>query len=229
MHESMKRLLVAAGTDKKSKIARDLNVGPSTVTNWAKRGISKEGALAAAELYKTDANFLLTGVTPDKNKTDNLDFTGNTTPSLYPDGDNFKIVPMDKVRRVPVLNYVQAGEFCEYFDDAIADMFEVIIGDYPPHVHWVIIEGLSMTPDFNPGDLILVDPDTQPSPGDYVVAKKAGENAVTFKKWRPRGFDDDGVEYCELVPLNPDFPIIDSRHTPFTICGVAVEHKKKLK
>ena len=229
MHESMKRLLVAAGTDKKSKIARDLNVGPSTVTNWAKRGISKEGALAAAELYKTDANFLLTGVTPDKNKTDNLDFTGNTTPSLYPDGDNFKIVPMDKVRRVPVLNYVQAGEFCEYFDDAIADMFEVIIGDYPPHVHWVIIEGLSMTPDFNPGDLILVDPDTQPSPGDYVVAKKAGENAVTFKKWRPRGFDDEGVEYCELVPLNPDFPIIDSRHTPFTICGVAVERKHKLR
>ena len=229
MHESMKRLLVAAGTDKKSKIARDLNVGPSTVTNWAKRGISKEGALAAAELYKTDANFLLTGVTPDKNKTDNLDFTGNTTPSLYPDGDNFKIVPMDKVRRVPVLNYVQAGEFCEYFDDAIADMFEVIIGDYPPHVHWVIIEGLSMTPDFNPGDLILVDPDTQPSPGDYVVAKKAGEDAVTFKKWRPRGFDDEGVEYCELVPLNPDFPIIDSRHTPFTICGVAVERKHKLR
>ena len=146
-----------------------------------------------------------------------------------PDGDNFKVVPMDKMRRVPVLNYVQAGEFCEYFDDAIADMFEIIIGDYPPHVHWVIIEGLSMTPDFNPGDLILVDPDTQPSPGDYVVAKKAGENAVTFKKWRPRGFDDEGVEYCELVPLNPDFPIIDSRHTPFTVCGVAVEHKKKLK
>ncbi|MCC3307500.1 S24 family peptidase [Psychrobacter sanguinis] len=144
-------------------------------------------------------------------------------------GDNFRVLPMDNVRRVPVLNYVQAGEFCHYFDDAIADTFEIIIGDYPPHVHWVIIEGLSMTPDFNPGDLILVDPDTQPSPGNYVVAKKAGENAVTFKKWRPRGFDDNGVEYCELVPLNPDFPTIDSRHTPFTICGVAVEHKKKLK
>ena len=229
MHESMKRLLMAAGTDKKSKIARDLNVGPSTVTNWTKRGVSKEGALAAAELYKTDANFLLTGVTPDRSKTDNLDCTESTIPSLYPDGDSFKVVPMDKMRRVPVLNYVEAGEFCEYFDDAIADMFEIIIGDYPPHVHWVIIEGLSMTPDFNPGDLILVDPDTQPSPGDYVVAKKAGENAVTFKKWRPRGFDDEGVEYCELVPLNPDFPIIDSRHTPFTVCGVAVEHKKKLK
>lgn len=229
MHESMKRLLMAAGTDKKSKIARDLNVGPSTVTNWTKRGVSKEGALAAAELYKTDANFLLTGVTPDRSKTDNLDCTESKIPSLYPDGDNFKVVPMDKMRRVPVLNYVQAGEFCEYFDDAIADMFEIIIGDYPPHVHWVIIEGLSMTPDFNPGDLILVDPDTQPSPGDYVVAKKAGENAVTFKKWRPRGFDDEGVEYCELVPLNPDFPVIDSRHTPFTICGVAVERKHKLR
>nr|WP_241877978.1 S24 family peptidase [Psychrobacter sp. PraFG1]UNK04384.1 S24 family peptidase [Psychrobacter sp. PraFG1] len=135
---------------------------------------------------------------------------------------------MDNVRRVPVLNYVQAGEFCHYFDDAIADTFEIIIGDYPPHVHWVIIEGLSMTPDFNPGDLIwsIQTPSLHPV---IMSLLKAGENAVTFKKWRPRGFDDNGVEYCELVPLNPDFPTIDSRHTPFTICGVAVEHKKKLK
>lgn len=146
-----------------------------------------------------------------------------------PDGDNFKVVPMDKVRRVPVLNYVQAGEFCEYYDDAVSDVFEPVIGEYGAHVYWVIIEGLSMMPDFNSGDMVLVDPDIQPTPGDYVIALRNGHKEVTFKKWRPRGFDDDGVEYSELVPLNPDFPVIDSRHAPFAVCGVAIEHKKKLK
>ena len=209
-----------------------------TQNELAKKASSKQAVISDIENGRNKNSSALydiaiaTGVNPNwllRGKGERFELQSNTTSYVYPDGDNFKIVLMDKVRRVPVLNYVQAGEFCEYFDDAIADMFEVIIGDYPPHVHWIIIEGLSMTPDFNPGDLILVDPDTQPSPGDYVVAKKAGENAVTFKKWRPRGFDDDGVEYCELVPLNHDFPIIDSRHIPFTICGVAVEHKKKLK
>lgn len=108
-------------------------------------------------------------------------------------------------------------------------LVEPVIGEYGAHVYWVIIEGLSMMPDFNSGDMVLVDPDIQPTPGDYVVALRNGHKEVTFKKWRPRGFDDDGVEYSELVPLNPDFPVIDSRHAPFAVCGVAIEHKKKLR
>lgn len=61
MDASMVRLQEVAGTDRKSKIALDLNVGASTVTNWAKRGVSKEGALSAAEKYNADANYILNG------------------------------------------------------------------------------------------------------------------------------------------------------------------------
>ncbi len=61
MHASMKRLQEVAKTDKKSDIARDLNVGASTVTNWTNRGVSKEGALAAAEKYNANANYILNG------------------------------------------------------------------------------------------------------------------------------------------------------------------------
>ena len=135
-----------------------------------------------------------------------------------------------KLRRVPVLNYVQAGEFCEYYDDAIADEHEPTYGDYPENIYWVVIEGLSMVPDFNPKDMALINADLQPSAGDYVIAKKAGSKAVTFKKFRPKGFDEaTGKEYYHLVPANPDFPIIDSRYVDFEICGVAIEHKTKLK
>lgn len=134
-----------------------------------------------------------------------------------------------KVRRIPVLNYVQAGEFCEYYDDAIGDSFELTYGDYPPNVYWVVIEGLSMTPDFNPKDMALINADLQPSAGDYVIALRAGDKKVTFKKYRPKGFDENGKEYYHLVPSNPDFPVIDSRYVDFVICGVAIEHKTKLK
>lgn len=144
-------------------------------------------------------------------------------------GDNFRRAPKERVRMVPVLNYVQAGEFCEYHDAAIADEEEPVNGDYGPNVYWVIIEGLSMFPDFHPKEYVLIDPDIQPVPGDYVVALRHGEEKVTFKKWRPRGFDESGVEYFELVPSNPDFPVMDSRRTPFNICGVAIEQKRKLR
>lgn len=71
MNASLERLYEAAGTNKHTVIAFDLNVGASTITNWGKRGISKEGALKAAEKYGTNANWLLTGDT----KTSSTKFT----------------------------------------------------------------------------------------------------------------------------------------------------------
>lgn len=59
MHDSMKRLQEVARTSRNSEIATDLNVSASTVTNWSNRGVSKEGALAAAKIYGADANYIL--------------------------------------------------------------------------------------------------------------------------------------------------------------------------
>ena len=70
MDPSMARLQEVAGTTKKSKIALDLNVGASTVTNWSNRGVSKEGALAAAEKYEADANYILNGSPATNNSKD---------------------------------------------------------------------------------------------------------------------------------------------------------------
>ncbi len=145
--------------------------------------------------------------------------------------NNVKMVLDSAIRYAPVLNFVQAGTFCQYHDDAIVDEYEPVIGEgYGERVYWVIIEGDSMNPDFMSGELVLIDPDIQPNPADYVLAIKDGEKATTFKKWRPRGFDENtGEEYAQLIPSNPDFPIIDSRYTPFNICGVAIERKQKLR
>ncbi|MEK6203302.1 MAG: XRE family transcriptional regulator [Psychrobacter sp.] len=146
------------------------------------------------------------------------------------DGDNFKKIQEKSVRRAPVLNYVQAGEFCEYHDEAISDEFEPVIGDAGDNVYWILLEGDSMEPDFKSGELVLIDPDMQPNPADYVIALRKGEKKVTFKKWRPRGFDENtGEEYSQLIPSNENYPIIDSRFTPFSICGVAVQRNQVLR
>lgn len=87
------------------------------------------------------------------------------------------------------------------------------------------IDGQSMTPDFNPGDRVIVDPSLTPRPGDFVVAKN-GRDEATFKRYRVRGVDSEGREVFELVPLNPDYPTISSDTQPVKIVAVMVEHRR---
>lgn len=81
-----------------------------------------------------------------------------------------------------------------------------------------------MNPVFNEGDLVIIDPDESPRPGDYVVASNGGDEA-TFKKYRPRGIDENGQEVFELVPLNEDYPPMHSDRQHIEIIGVMVEHR----
>jgi len=85
-----------------------------------------------------------------------------------------------------------------------------------------------MEPEFQAGDVIIVDPNIQPRPGDFVVAKLDGEEKATFKKYRDRGSDQDGTRVIELVPSNPDYPTlrIDSRN-PGKIIATMVEHRRR--
>lgn len=85
-----------------------------------------------------------------------------------------------------------------------------------------------MEPEFKEGDIIIIDPEVAPSPGNYVVAKNSEEEA-TFKKYRPRGVNEKGEHYFELVPLNPDFETMRSDHQSITIIGTAVDHVRRLR
>lgn len=201
---------------KEKKLARDalglkIGVSKTSIKNWEddENPPKLEHLQAMADYFGCSVEYLTDG-------------TG--------DGDNFKKIQEKPVRRAPVLNYVQAGEFCEYHDEAISDEFEPVIGDAGDNVYWILLEGDSMEPDFKSGELVLIDPDMQPNPADYVIALRKGEKKVTFKKWRPRGFDENtGEEYSQLIPSNENYPIIDSRFTPFSICGVAVQRNQVLR
>lgn len=138
-------------------------------------------------------------------------------------------MPMAEVnsRRVPLISYVQAGALAEKNPiEAFDGSLEYILTDLDvsQHTFALRIEGDSMEPDFKAGDVIIVDPEVEPTPGEFVVAKNGGTQA-TFKKYRPTWIDPLGCQHFELVPLNDDYPVINSDHQPLTIIGVMIEHR----
>lgn len=154
-------------------------------------------------------------------------------PKYWLDQNRSTIQTVKTVRTVPVLTWVKAGLFHETGELQYDETEPVYDEEYPQNVYWLTVKGDSMLPRFHEGDLILIDPDRQPSVGDFVIAIKLDanggyEDAMTFKKYR-EGFDEKLCQnYCQLVPLNEDYAIIDSRHTPFEVRGVVLERKEKL-
>lgn len=223
MDPSMVRLQEVAGTNKKSKIALDLNVGASTVTNWSKRGVSKEGALAAAEKYNADANYILSGMSGKPSVSDlraQIQKIQSTTalPSIdTPEGT--KKVPVDygMSGQMPVISWVAAGSFSDVMPVTIDDAIEWI--DRPsnlsPRAFGLIIEGRSMWPEFKPGEIIYVEPNISPlelKDGALVVIHCNDDKQATFKQL----IIGDNPEDMYLKPLNPDWP--DQKIVPMGEC-----------
>lgn len=61
IHDSMARLFKVAETTKRKDIAKALKLELPTVSNWVTRGVSKEGAIKASEVYGVDVNYILHG------------------------------------------------------------------------------------------------------------------------------------------------------------------------
>lgn len=131
-------------------------------------------------------------------------------------------------KRIPVLSYVQAGLWTESqeirgYDGGMSYLLtDECCSD---STFALVIEGDSMTPKFNDGDRIIVDPDIYPVPGDFVVARDDVKNETVFKKYRPTGVDVHGNDIYELVPLNDDFPTLRSATGKLHIIGTMIEHR----
>lgn len=134
-------------------------------------------------------------------------------------------------RPIPVISAVQAGQLKDMENPySPGDGYSIEYTDQKLS-RWafaVEVEGVSMTPMFQPGDRLIVDPDVAPQPGDYVIARN-GSDQATFKKYRPRGIGANGEMIFELVPLNDDYPVMRSDTEHLIVIGVVTEHRKKLR
>ncbi|MBD8531473.1 MULTISPECIES: LexA family transcriptional regulator [unclassified Massilia] len=154
----------------------------------------------------------------------------DTTSSKVPFDENVVPAPMG-LRPVPVISSVQAGALRDMetpYQPGDGYAYEYTDQDLSAWAFALDVEGLSMAPDFRPGDRIIVDPEISPNPGDFVIARNGSEQA-TFKKYRPRGIDAAGNMVFELVPLNDDYPTLRSDTEQLTVIGVVTEHRKKLR
>lgn len=104
---------------------------------------------------------------------------------------------------VPLISNVQAGMFKEFVDNNFPDdgEHERIATGVPVNRHTFALRVVndSMEPEFKEGMILIVEPELDALPGDYVIAKNSHEE-TTFKK-----LVKDGADWY-LKPLNPAYP-----------------------
>lgn len=107
--------------------------------------------------------------------------------------------------QVPLISSVQAGMYKEFIDNLLQSgdgKYERISTTVPikRHTFALRVTGDSMEPKFTDGMVLVVEPDMEPNPGDYVIAKN-GSAETTFKQ-----LIKDGADWF-LKPLNDRYPI----------------------
>ncbi|CAM3161895.1 XRE family transcriptional regulator [Legionella anisa] len=114
---------------------------------------------------------------------------------------------------VPILDYKQAidpAAFIQKIKEEVDTKVEFIpvstavsdsIGKHAFALH---IKDESMMPEFRINDVIIVDPDTNPKPGDFVVALIEGDQEVIVRKYKQLSASREVREF-ELIALNDDW------------------------
>jgi len=126
-----------------------------------------------------------------------------------------------KLSRIPLISWVQAGDMAESYNPyqpGEADEWVEPGVAARRHTFALRVRGDSMSPEFQDGAIITVEPDMQWETGDYVIAQN-GDNEATFKQIIVDGKD------IYLKPLNERYPIkpIGDAH----IVGVVREQIKQ--
>lgn len=125
--------------------------------------------------------------------------------------------------KVPLISWVQAGEFRDandQFQPGYADNYVETTVTVGVHTFALRVKGDSMEPNFPDGVILIIEPDLDYQPGDYVIAKN-GDHEATFKQ-----LIKDGADWY-LKPINNRYPIKPLGTS--TIIGVVREAIQKLR
>lgn len=143
---------------------------------------------------------------------------------------NVELVDLRKSDRVPLLSWVQAGEWSdtsESFLPGDADEWLYCPVPHSESTYALKVQGFSMfnpasSPSFYENDIIFVDPQREAINKSLVIARKQIDDKVTFKQL----IIEDDVIF--LRPLNPDWPEKVIQLTDDSvICGVVIAKLEK--
>lgn len=135
---------------------------------------------------------------------------------------NVEPATLPTTRQVPLVSWVIAGKWEEVCDSyQPGDAAEWIETDVKgANVFALTVKGDSMEPEFQDGDIIIVNPHIKPDHNDYVVVRNE-EDEATFKQLKK--FGKERV----LHPLNPKYEDIRLSETvQYKIVGKVVQKIK---
>lgn len=208
------RIRAIRGERLQRAFAERVGVSVQAVSQW-ERGItnpSRENLKTIASKFDVELDWLL-----------------KDEPELA-DDDGLRQISRARSRIAPLLTTVQAGHWTEISESAPVSaqtkIFE--LAEFPSGDAFALeIVGESMEPQFERGDVVIIDTGVRPLPGDFVVAKLNNQNDATFKKYRVLGANAAGNQIIELVPMNADYPTLTiSEHNPGSIIGTMIEHRR---
>lgn len=216
MHETAKRLLevgTEAGAKDFTEIAKSFGGSDQSATNWKTRGVPKAVIINAAAVFGVEARWLAEGVgnkylvKTSANRPIQRDLLLSS--DIQPPVDDAVSEPSNIEQapalrgKVPVISFVQAGEFVEVVDNFQPGEAEEWTDATCPVNRYTFalrVVGDSMEPDFPAGTILIIEPELSPEPNDFVIAKN-GDGEATFKQ-----LTKDGGDWY-LKPLNSRYPI----------------------
>lgn len=181
------RIKEAQGSMSKAQFARELGVTGASVTQWldgTTKSLKGPVAVKMERLTGYRAEWIVSGRLPKK-------------------AENVEQGP-DVRGTVPLLSDVQAGMYREFVDNFHPGDggIEAVPTTVPINQHTFALRvvGDSMEPRFTAGMILIVEPEMEANPGDFVIAKN-GDEETTFKQ-----LIKDGADFY-LKPLNERYPI----------------------
>lgn len=201
---------LAASGLKANEFALRVGVSEPAVSHWLSgrtKSLKAEVAQSVARVTGFRVDWLINGRGP---KTDVME----------------NVTPAKSQGRVPVISWIQAGEFSEVLD--IFHPGEAVSWADAWHTnpsatsYALVVEGDSMTNasgsrSFPEGTTLIVDPEAAAKPGDFVIAKDVVNQRATFKQLMT-----DGARYY-LKPLNPAYPTIEIDDPSLRVIGRVIE------
>lgn len=217
LQERLRQIMAGPPKISQAALARACGIKPPSVNDWLSgktKTIEGQNLLLAADFLGVAPKWLATGRGPVR-KSAGLAEGSNVVAALQP----------TRSFSYPEISWVQAGtarEAVEMGNVALCPQHtsDVWAGE---DAFWLRVMGDSMTvasgsPSFPEGFLILIAPDIEPRPGQFVVARMISTNEATFKQL----VRDAGELY--LKPLNGSYPTRAVDDT-WEIVGTVVDGK----
>lgn len=200
--------LKASGHNQTS-LARALDVTPQAVSNWARGEAIPDLARIHDIAVQLECDpFVLLRKTTWARRMPPLPSAAMSPSEQRKLEEEHNIIELDKldiVGQVPLISWVAAGAWSEAADPyapGAAERWVSVTERVGRRAFALRVRGDSMLPEFPSGCIIVVDPDSRPAPGHFVVARNDDWDEATLKQY----VVESGIPY--LKPLNPAYQTV---------------------